>query len=277
MQFERMARHAPRPVTSRMVKAYARSCAAKQAALPLLAPLIAEAQLPADAEMERRAVARDNWEASSRSFAAAGWRTVRARLFALPVHARQAVLARYNSSRWYPRKSGTLSSLIWSVLWSVDVPADTLVPIAPSARIAAIHDLNARARRGDTWTRVRRAYSPGTMAFLAPGFVPDDDYQQPHLNLHTVPGRWSLLYDRIANYGDFSHNVDPSGENRAGVFDALGTGFRFEVLYLSHQGDGPSVAPWNMDLSRRVIWIGLPDEVCDLTAATISEGWTPPS
>lgn len=275
MQFTRKARHGPRQVTPRKLAAYERSCRQKREKLPLLAPLIAETQLPAGEEMARRVAADVRHEQAARDARAASWRTVRARLFALPVHARRAILARYHSARWYPREPSTISWLIWDALKTIEVPADTLPPMADAVRLAATAALNDRARKGDTWTRCRRAYSPGAMAFLAPGFTPGEDYSRPHLHLHTSPGRSALLWHGVADFVGFTHNVDPSGERRCGVFEALGQTFRFEVFYLSHQGDGPAVAPWNFDLSRRVVWVGLADELADLTAATFDSGWTP--
>lgn len=275
MQFRKTVRHGPRTITPRKLAAYERSCRAKRDKLPLLAPLIAETQLPADEEMARRLAADVRQEKATRDAKAARWRAVRARLFALPVHARRAILDRYHSSRWYPRDSGTISWLIWDALKTIPVPSDTLPPIADADRVAATAALNDRARQGDTWTRCRRAYSPGAMAFLAPGFTPDEEYSRPRLHLHTSLGRSALLWHGVADFVGFTHNVDPSGERRCGVFEALGQTFRFEVFYLSHQDDGPAVAPWNFDLSRRVVWVGLADELADLTAATFDSGWTP--
>ena len=142
-------------------------------------------------------------------------------------------------------------------------------------RLSAVAALNDRARAGDTNTRCRRAYSPGAMAFLAPGFVPDEEYERPQVYLHVSRGRWCLLWDGVADFVGFTHNIDPSGERRCGVFSALGTPFRFEVFYLSHQDDGDAVAPWNSDLSRRVVWVGCADEIADLSQATFESGWTP--
>ncbi|MBU1384793.1 hypothetical protein [Brevundimonas sp. SPF441] len=275
MQFVRKQRHGPRVITPRQLSAYERSCRAKREKLPLLAPLIAEAQLPAEEEMARRQAGDIVWEQSARDAHAAKWREVRTRLFALPDHARAAVLARYNSSRWFPRNPGLLASLIWDTLKGVAVPASTLVPMPAAERLSAVAALNDRARAGDTNTRCRRAYSPGAMAFLAPGFVPDEEYERPQVYLHVSRGRWCLLWDGVADFVGFTHNIDPSGERRCGVFSALGTPFRFEVFYLSHQDDGDAVAPWNSDLSRRVVWVGCADEIADLSQATFESGWTP--
>jgi hypothetical protein len=275
MQFVRKQRHGPRVITPRQLSAYERSCRAKREKLPLLAPLIAETQLPAEEEMARRQAGDIVWEQSARDAHAAKWREVRARLFALPDHARAAVLARYNSSRWFPRNPGLLASLIWDTLKGVAVPASTLLPMPPADRLSAVAALNDRARAGDTETRCRRAYSPGAMAFLAPGFVPDEEYDRPQVYLHVSRGRWCLLWDGVADFVGFTHNIDPSGERRCGVFSALGTPFRFEVFYLSHQDDGDAVAPWNSDLSRRVVWVGCADEIADLSQATFESGWTP--
>lgn len=272
MQFNRKVRHGPRTITPRKLAAYERSCRAKRDALPLLAPLIAEAQLPAAEEMARRQASDLIWEQRNRDDHAAKWRQVRARLFALPDHARHAVLSRYNSSRWFPREPGLLATIIQDTLKGVPVAADTLPAVSPEARFAAVTDLNDRARAGDPHTRTRRAYSPGAMRFLAPGFEPTEDEPEARLNLHTSSGRWSLLWHGVASFDAFSHNVDPTGERRAGVFDALGSTFRFEVFVLSHCDDGPAVAPHLADLSRRVVWIGLADEVADLSVATWSEG-----
>lgn len=272
MQFERYTTHAPREVTPRMVAAYARSCAAKQAALPLLAPLIAETQLPVEDEMARRAVMRSAQERSDRAYRAAGWLNVRRRLFALPERARRIVLDRYHSSRWYPRKSGTLAAIIWSSLKDVRIAAEEVPPVADEVRLEALRALNDRARQGDPYTRSRRAYSPGALRFLAPGFEPTEDEPVARLNLHTSRGRWALLWHGVADFLDFSHNVDPTGERRAGVFDALGLTFRFEVFALNHCDDGEAVAPHLIDLSRRIVWVGLADEVADLSVATWTEG-----
>lgn len=275
MQFRKTVRHGPRTITPRKLAAYERSCRAKRYKLPLLAPLIAETQLPADEEMARRLVADVRQEKATRDAKAAAWRAVRARLFTLPDHARKAILDRYHASRWYPRDSGTVSWLIWDALKTVTITGDTVPAIGADDRLAATAALNDRARKGDTWTRCRRAYSPRAMAFLAPGFSPDEDYERPHLHLHTSRGRWSLLWHGVADFDGFTHNIDPSGERRCGVFEALGQTFRFEVFYLSHQDDSCAVAPWVLDLSRRVVWVGLADEAADLTAATFDSGWTP--
>ena len=66
MQFVRKQRHGPRVITPRQLSAYERSCRAKREKLPLLAPLIAEAQLPAEEEMARRQAGDIVWEQSAR-------------------------------------------------------------------------------------------------------------------------------------------------------------------------------------------------------------------
>ena len=94
MQFVRKQRHGPRVITPRQLSAYERSCRAKREKLPLLAPLIAETQLPAEEEMARRQAGDIVWEQRARDAHAAKWREVRARPFALPDHAPPAALGR---------------------------------------------------------------------------------------------------------------------------------------------------------------------------------------
>lgn len=273
MQFQRKLRYGPRVITPRMVSAYARSCQRKQEALPLLAEIISETQLDPETEMARRQVLDARIEAATRKQHADNWRAVRRRLFDLPDHARRAVLDRYHGNRWYPRTSVLISSVIWSELARVEVDPSSLPKTSPDDRLLRVRALNDRARENDTLTRCRYVYSPGAMAFLAPGFHADDDYDKPKLHLHTSLGRHALIGQGVRNFDDFGPNMDPSGERRSGTFEALGSWLRFEILYLGHQDDGPSVAPWIIDLSRRFIWIGLEGENVDLSCATFGTGW----
>lgn len=275
MQFTRIPRPEARAITGRKLAAYARSCKAKQDRLPLLAPLIAENQLSPEAEMSRRQANDLIAEQASRDRRAAKWREVRARLFALPSTHRNAVLAYYHGSRWLPRNPETLATIIWREVADLPVNPDEVAPFDPATRLALTRSYNDRARAGDPFTRSRRAYSPGAMAWLAPGFEPSCDYARPQLHLHTSRGRWSILHDRVAHYDEFSHNTDPTHERRAGYFEAMGAVFRFEVCHQSPADDfAPSAAPWNLDLSRRAVWLGLADEPLDLRLATFESGWT---
>lgn len=273
MRFKKRERHPVRELTPRMASAYARSCKRKQEKLPLFAEIIAEAQPSWETESARRRSANERWDQKARDDRAAKWRAVRKRLFALPPHARKAVLDRYNASRWYPREPGFLTSTIWRSMVPVVVTADDVTP--PPDATALIAALNDRARNGDTFTRCREAYSPGVMAFLCPNFTADEEYDRPCLYLHTVHG-WKLgLYDRVAKHDDWGSNSDPSGCRSTGFFEFLGRAFRFEVITLAHGDNTPSAAPWNSDLSRRVVWIGLEDEAVDLPVATFGYGWVP--
>ncbi|QYC12410.1 hypothetical protein [Brevundimonas nasdae] len=276
MQFKRTVRHPEWQSTTRKESAYRRSCQRKQDALPLLAPLIAEKQRPVEEEFERRRVASLEWEASRRRQIASDWRAVRRRLFDLPDYARKAVVDRYHSSRWFPREARILYALLWSELRAVSVRPEDMPAMDAAGRLAECQRFNDMARRGGldaAQVRARYAYSPGAMAFLAPGFQPTEDASEPHLYLHTSRGRWSILFDRVRAFEDFNHNCDPSGERRSGVFEALGSRFRFEVLSLNHCDDEPAAVAWNIDLSRRWVWIGLEDETPNLDQATISDGW----
>lgn len=273
MEFKKKPRH-PRQdePTPRQLAAYERTKKRKQDALPLLAPLIAEAQLPVDQEFERRRELIARTDQRMRDFEARHWRNVRKRLYDLPARLRAMVLARYHGGRM-PRESGTLSFLLWRELMGVEIAADEMPLLSDDARLARIQDLNDRARQGDTWTRYRRAYSVGAMAFLAPGFQPSEDADRPHVVLDISRGRASLLCGRVAAYADFTHNTDPSGERRSGYFEVLGARFRFEVLYLNTGDDCPATVPWNIDLSRRWIWFGLEDEAVDLSTSAVTDGW----
>lgn len=273
MEFKKKLRH-PRPdePSTRQLAAYERTKKRKQDALPLLAPLIAENQLSVAQEFERRRALIERTDQKMRDLDASQWRAVRKRLYDLPSRLRAVVLARYHGGRM-PREAGTLSYLLWRELMGVQVAADEMPPLSDVARLELIRGINDRARQGDTWTRYRRAYSVGAMAFLAPGFQPSEDADEPHVVLDVSPGRLSLLCDRVAAYDDFSHNTDPSGERRSGYFEILGTRFRFEVLYLNTGDDGPATVPWNIDLSRRWVWFGLEDEAVDLSTAAVTDGW----
>lgn len=273
MKFAKKERHGPREITSRQVKAYERSCRLKQEKFPLFAAEIAEAQRAPDEEMARRVALDVEFEQRRRDERAADWRAIRRRLSDLPAHARKAVLARYNANPWYPRQPGFLASLIWDALKPVRVDAAQVqAPADAREQIAALND---RARAQDTHTRRRFGYSPGVMAWLAPNFAPDEDHTRPNLYLH-AESAWTLgLSQRVGEYWDFSHNIDPTGERRSGSFEFLGVWFRFEILVVNHHDNAPAVAPWNIDLSRRLVWIGLEDEAVDIEAATYAGGWRP--
>lgn len=273
MQFKKSFRH-PRQdePTGRQLAAYERTKKRKQDALPLLAPLIAETQLPVAEEFERRRELIARTDQKMRDMSARHWRDFRKRLYDLPARLRTQVLARYHGGRM-PRASGTLSYLLWRELMGVEVAVEEMPTLSQDARLTIIQNLNDRARQGDTWTRYRRAYSEGVMAFLAPGFQPSEDADRPHVVLDVSRGRASLLCERVASYDDFTHNSDPSGERRTGYFEVLGTRFRFEVLYLNTGDDGPATVPWNLDLSRRWVWFGLEDEAVDLSTSAVTDGW----
>lgn len=275
MLFRKAARREPRQITGRQIKAYERSCRQKQERLPLFAEQIAEGQRSADDEMARRQSADEVYNLNRRNEHAARWRETRARLFALPAHARAAILDRYRGNRWYPREPGFLATIIWDVMRGVTVSAEDVT--APADACERIASLNDRARSGDTFTRRRFCYSPGVMAWLCPDFVADEDYDRPRIYTHTNQAWHVTLSGRVAAYDDFAHNTDPTGERRAGVFEFLGVWFRFEVFTVAHDDNRPSVAPWCIDLSRRIVWIGLADEPADLTTATYNGGWRPES
>jgi hypothetical protein len=78
----------PRPTsfedTSRKRAAYRRKQVREQAALPLLATVIAERQLDVDEEMIRRTGQWERQQQESRRQRAGGWRRARARLFEHP-------------------------------------------------------------------------------------------------------------------------------------------------------------------------------------------------
>lgn len=271
MIFRKAIRHTSREPSNRMKSAYIRSCRNKQEKLPLLAPLIAEAQ-PSFEEIERqRAITSKACSKNMRDLSACHWRDVRRRLTDLPLDVRKALLERYRTSSM-PKESGTLSHLLWRGITS-DVSADEMPFMAPEERARRIADLNDRARSDDKTTRLRTAYSKGFAKFVAGGFVADEDFEYPHPHLHYSRGLMSIVADRVRNYQDFSANEDPTGERREGYFSVNGVQLRFVIFYISHCSDGLATVPWNNDLSRRWIWIGLADEVADLATATISSGW----
>ncbi len=273
MQFRRSIRHTrPDQPSSRQLAAYERSTRRKQEALPLLAPLIAEAQLPAGDEFARRRQLIARTDQAMRDAKADGWRSVRRRLYDLPPRLRAIVLDRYHSSSM-PRESGTISYLLWRELLGVECSGAEMPQLDPADRLGRIQALNDRARAADRWTRYREAFSPGCMAFLAPGFQATETAPKPHVILDVSRGRWSLLFRRVADYNEFTHNTDPSGERRSGVFELMGVNFRFEILYLNSGDDEPAAVPWNLDLSRRWVWIGLEDETPDLSTAAVTDGW----
>lgn len=273
MKFAKKERHGPREITPRQVSAYARSCRQKQEKFPLFAAAIAEGQAPADEEMARRVALDVAMEQRNRNDRAADWRKVRRRLFDLPADARAVVLARYNANQWYPRQPGFLASLIWGALkgYRLDA-AQVQAPADAREQIAALND---RARAQDTFTRRRFGYSPAVMAWLAPNFTPDEDYARPNVWLHADSGWRGAINQRVSDHWDFSHNIDPTGERRCGLFEFLGVWFRFEILCVGHDDNQPSAAPWNIDLSRRLVWIGLEDEAVDIESATYAGGWRP--
>lgn len=271
MIFKKAIRHTPRVPSNRMKSAYVRSCRNKQDKLPLLAPLIAEAQ-PSFEEMERqRAITSKACSKNLRDLSARHWRSARTRLADLPKGVRQSLLERYRTSSM-PKESGTLCHLLWRGI-TTDISADEMPFMAPEERTTRIADLNDRARSNDMTTRLRKAYSKGFAKFVAGGFVADEDFEYPHPYLHYSRGLMSIVADRIRNYQDFSANEDPTGERREGYFSVNGVQLRFVIFYISHCSDGLATVAWNNDLSRRWIWIGLADEVADLATATISSGW----
>lgn len=89
-------------VTDRKRAAAARWQRRRREALPLLAPLIAEAQPGIDAVMAERVERWDRTEQRWRDRRAGQWRRARRRIDALDPAVRRAVLDHWNGHRWLP-------------------------------------------------------------------------------------------------------------------------------------------------------------------------------
>lgn len=108
----------PRPTsfedTSRKRAAYRRKQVREQAALPLLATVIAERQLDVDEEMIRRTGQWERQQQESRRQRAGGWRRARARLFEHPGPRRLAIRALWRICP-YPADPSYLATLLHEV------------------------------------------------------------------------------------------------------------------------------------------------------------------
>lgn len=99
-------------VTDRKHAAAARSQRRQRDALPLLAPLIAEAQPGIDEVMATRVVQWIAWERRDRDRRAADWRKARAALDRHEPAARRALLGYWNGHRWFPGDPSYLLDLL---------------------------------------------------------------------------------------------------------------------------------------------------------------------
>lgn len=245
--------------TPRKIATFERRKIAEQNALPLLADMVAADQLSADAEMARRAVQWDAQTIASRAQVAARWRRVRARYHALPEHIRRVVRLtweRYSG----PKDTNGLSALIWRVSAEHGASPSDFAHLAPEERLAMTADLNDKARQDDPWTRCTRAFSPEALLWLSPGWEASAEYPSPVLHLHTSHSRYMQLWHAIADYADFGHNADPSGERSRGVVVVGGVTFRFQILYRRPKSNAECPTPWNADLSRRVLFVSIEGE-----------------
>lgn len=262
MMFRPSAKSEAYNVTSRKVAAFERRKIREQQALPLFADLVAANQLSAEDEMQRRSRLWDHTERQQRAFKADSWRRARARYYALPAHVRAAV-REYWRRYGGPKDAVNLSSVLWHVSAQVAVSGEDFPQLSAQDRREMTADLNDRARRNDPWTRCTRAFSAGALRWLSPGWVASEQYPEPVMHLTTSHTRYMQLWHALAEFSDFGHNADPSGERRAGLVEVDGQLFAFEILYRRPKSPEPCPTPWNADLSRRVLFVRLADECGD--------------
>ncbi|MFL0419570.1 DUF3768 domain-containing protein [Sphingomonas sp. 179-I 2A4 NHS] len=259
MRFARHTRHHDAyNVTPRKIAAFERKKVAERNALPLFAAQTAARQISADEEMQRR---EENWTRrviERRGQIAAEWREVRARFYALPPHIRAEVRSRW--ARWTgPLTASMQNHIRREVAKTLTAEPDDFASMSVAERIAETARLNDIARaREFYWTHWD--YSPGLLLWLSPFFEPTPEQPEPHRHLTVSRGLWSRFYHAFADYADWGHNTDPSGEHREGIFTIDAQAFRFEISYHRYDSDEESRVPWNTDLTRRVVWVGLADE-----------------
>jgi hypothetical protein len=247
-------------VTSRKIGAFERKKRREIEALPLFADATAAAHISAADEMERREIAAMKTARQRRDFIARQWREARADYYTLPRHVRDATMQRWTN--W----TGPATSSCLLHLMKLEGARATAAPedypqIGAEDRHARTVYFNRLAREESPYARAERIHSPGVLLWLSPFFEPSPDRPEPRLYLTTNLGLLSLLHRALASYADFGHNSDPSGEQRAGCFAIEGTAFRFQISYHRHEDDTASRVPWDTYLTRRILWIGLADEV----------------
>lgn len=146
MRFKPYAR-TPYLVTPRKRAAVLVSQRRQRERLPLLAPLIADAQPSVDVVIDERCARFAGTEQAWRANRAADWRRARARLASLPDNARPLVLAYWNRHRWFPGDPVYLLDL----LHGLDVGRETLEKMRENLDMWAL-----RARDFEAWAaRVR--------------------------------------------------------------------------------------------------------------------------
>jgi hypothetical protein len=259
MRFNRQTRyHDAYNVTPRKIAAFERKKIAERQALPLFAEATAARQISATEEMQRR---EENWSRrviERRAQIAAEWREVRSRFYALPPHIRAQVRERWRT--WTGPLTATMQNhMRLEVAKGMTAEPEDFPGMSEADRIAETARLNDEARaREFYWTHWD--YSPGLLLWLSPFFEPTPEQPEPHRHLTVSRGLWARFYHAFADYADWGHNTDPSGEHREGVFNIDGQAFRFEITYHRYGSDEASRVPWNTDLTRRVVWVGLADE-----------------
>ncbi|WP_217895033.1 DUF3768 domain-containing protein [Sphingobium sp. Z007] len=232
---------------------------AQRAALPLFAEATAATQIGADEEMQRRIANTERHRQDRRNQIAKGWRDVRARFYALPAHVRAPIAAKW--ARWTgPANSSMLLYIIQTIAADLTAEPGDFPQISAEQRHAETKRLNDLALLANPWARCDRVLSPGVMLWLSPFFEPTEDVPAPRMYLDTNLGLHGRLHDAVAQYADFGHNTDPTGEHRTGSFQIDATAFRFAISYQRPKTAEPSRVPWSTDLTRRVLWIGLADE-----------------
>lgn len=149
MRFKRWPRPTAYEDTSRKRAACRRKQVREQAALPLFATVIAERQLDVDEEMVRRTGHWERQQQQSRRQRAEGWLRARARLFALEVDQRLAIMALWRICP-YPADPSYLGTLLHEIAtgridparppWGgghILTPRTTPNPATPSGRSAS--------------------------------------------------------------------------------------------------------------------------------------------
>lgn len=259
MRFARTPRREGYAVTPRKVAAFERKKVAQRDAFPLFADATAATQISAAEEMARRIEQAERATRERRSQIAKQWRDVRARFYALPAHVRAPIAARW--STWTgPAQPSNLTYIIQTTAASIAAEPDDFPQISADQRHAETQRVNDLALADLPYARCERILSPGVMLWLSPFFVPTDDVPAPRMYLDTSSGRAMMLHYALSGFADFGHNSDPSGQHRAGFFDIEGTAFRFAITYHRPLSPEASRVPWNTDLTRRILWIGLADE-----------------
>jgi hypothetical protein len=263
MRFARTPRREGYTVTPRKVSAFERKKVAQRAALPLFAEATAATQISADEEMARRVAMTQRHTAERRSQIAKHWRDVRARYYALPPHIRAPIAAKW--STWTgPANSGNLTYIIQTMAAPIAADPEDFPHVSAEQRRAQTQHLNHLALSASPYARCERIHSPGMLRWLSPFFQATEDQAHPRYPLDTSLGRLDLLHRALDGFADFGHNSDPSGEHRAGFFQIEGTAFRFAITYHRPLSSDASRVPWNTDLTRRVLWIGLADEAAPI-------------